>query len=166
MGHLVKALLNSLEISLRTVVHLLTCPAATAAYRSCELIVKHLSSMIIFLEILVFCSFHYSFWGTWKSLEYSPKNWRSTEKTEGRNGRTDKGCWESKRGRAPPSSAWAGSGETGGRQHDESKGDFDQNGSSPMLIPQIFDCKKESICILPLIDVQMQRKHFGREAHV
>lgn len=57
----------------------LTCPA-TAALSSRQLNVKHFSLMIVFLEILVFCCFHYSFEELGESPEYSPENRRSTEK--------------------------------------------------------------------------------------
>lgn len=101
-------------------VNFLTCPA-TAALSSHNLNVKHFSSMIVFLEILVFCCFHYSFWGTWESLEYSPKNRRSTEKNESRNGWTNKSYWKNKWGGTYQTSTGIKSRETGGCWCNESK---------------------------------------------
>lgn len=98
----------------------LTCPAA-AALSSRQLNVKHFSSMIVFLEILVFCCFHYSFWGTWESPEYSPKNRRSTEKNESRNGWANKSHWKSKWGGTCQTSTGIKLCEAGGYRYHESK---------------------------------------------
>lgn len=140
---------------LKIMMSFLTCPA-TAALSSHMLNVKYVSLVVVFLEILVFCCFHYSFWGTWKSLEYCPKNRRITEKNEGRNGWTNKSYWKKKWGGTHQSSTGIKSGETGGRWCKESKNNSRLKWATVILklksyaFPTVFVYEEELFCILTI----------------